>query len=371
MKNVRSLLVQSAVVALLWCVHGQPLFAQAPGWKKTWDDTLAAARKEGKVVVVGSPDPVFRNEIIPKFKARFGIEIEAIYGSSGPLAERARMERASGIRYLDVFMPGPSTAMYTLEAEKLLDPIKPLLLLPEVTDNAKWKLGQPHFIDAGGQNVLMLFRNVESFLFVNDDYVKPEEMRTADDLLNPKWKGKIETQDPLGSGTASDLAAYFYVEKGPEFVRKLFVDQEPVKREDRRQLMGALARGSAPICLTCKIEHARELQKEGYKIREIFELAGSKQRITTAPFVLTLLKDAPHPNAARIFINWMATKEALEIYSRGNGTATLRTDADESFLNPEIIPKPDKAYFDATGSSWILGGRPGAMKSARDVIKGQ
>jgi iron(III) transport system substrate-binding protein len=371
MKNLNSLLAKSVLVALLPFLYAPHLFAQSADWQKTWDETLAAARKEGKVVVAGSPDPVLRNEIIPKFKSKFGIEIEAIFGSSGPLAERARMERTSGIRYLDVFMPGPSTAIYSLEAENILDPIKPLLLLPEVTDDSKWKLGKPHFIDAGEQNVLMLFRNVESFLFINEAYVKPEEMRTADDLLNPKWKGKIETQDPLGSGTASDLSAYFYTEKGPEFVRKLFVDQQPLKQQDRRQLMDSLARGTTPICLTCKIEHARELQNEGYKIREIFELDGSKQRITTAPFVLTLLKDAPHPNAARIFINWMATKEALEIYSRGNGTATLRTDADESFLNPEIIPKPNKAYFDATASSWILDGRPGAMKKAREVIKGQ
>jgi|tagenome__1003787_1003787.scaffolds.fasta_scaffold20963464_4 iron(III) transport system substrate-binding protein len=371
MKDVRAWLAKCVLVALLSLLHAPQLVAQSAGWQKIWDETLAAARKEGKVVVVGSPDPVFRNEIIPTFRSKFGIEIEAIFGSSGPLAERARMERASGIRYLDVFMPGPSTAMYNLEAEHLLDPIKPLLLLPEVADHSKWKLGRPHFIDAGEQNVLMLFRNVESFLFVNEDYVKPGELKTLDDLLNPKWAGKIETQDPLGSGTASDLSAYFYTEKGPDFVRKLFVDQKPVIREDRRQLMDSLARGTTPICLTCKIEHARELQREGYKIREIFELEGSKQRITTAPFVLTLIKDAPHPNAARIFINWMATKEALEIYSRGNGTATLRTDADESFLNPEIIPKRDGAYFDATASSWILGGRPTAMQKARQVIKGQ
>src|SRR3954452_20542282 len=244
MKDVRAWLAKCVLVALLSLLHAPQLVAQSAGWQKIWDETLAAARKEGKVVVVGSPDPVFRNEIIPTFRSKFGIEIEAIFGSSGPLAERARMERASGIRYLDVFMPGPSTAMYNLEAEHLLDPIKPLLLLPEVADHSKWKLGQPHFIDAGKQNVLMLFRNVESFLFVNEAYVKPGELKTLDDLLNPKWAGKIETQDPLGSGTASDLSAYFYTEKGPDFVRKLFVDQKPVIREDRRQLMDSLARGT-------------------------------------------------------------------------------------------------------------------------------
>jgi iron(III) transport system substrate-binding protein len=362
--------MKKAWLVLFSLLYASQVSAQSD-WQKTWDETLAAAKKEGKLVIFGSPDPVLRNEIIPKFKAKFGIDIEAIVGDAAPILERARLERASGMSSIDVMMPGAGAALYQLEPEKILAPIKPLLLLPEVTDNSKWKLGRPRFIDAGEQDVMMLFQNVESFLFVNEDYVKPEEIRTADDLLNPKWKGKIETQDPLSSGMAVEMSAYFYVEKGPDFVRKLFVDQAPLKNADRRQLMDRLARGANPICITCKIEYARDLLKEGFKIREVFELEGSKQRITTAPFVLTVVKDAPHPNAARVFANWIATKEALEIYSRGNGTATLRNDIDESFLDPQIIPKPNKPYFDATTSSWLLRDRPAAMKGTREVITGQ
>ena len=55
-------------------------FAQQKGWEKDWNETLAAAKKEGRVAVAGSPDPVMRNDIIPKFTSRFGIQVEFIAG---------------------------------------------------------------------------------------------------------------------------------------------------------------------------------------------------------------------------------------------------------------------------------------------------
>jgi iron(III) transport system substrate-binding protein len=360
---------RTAIALLMSLVCAPSVLAQGTDWQKTWDDTLAAAKKEGKVVVMGSPDPVMRNEVIGKFAAKYGLQIEYIAGQSGPLTERVRLERAAGIYAVDVFMSGAGTAYFTLLPEKIIDPLKPLLLLPEVTDGSKWKFGKPRFGDAEAQSVLMLFRNVDSLLFINAGYVKPEEMKSPNDLLNPKWQGKIATADPLSSGIGSDLAAYFYTEIGPDFVRKLYIDQKPVKSQDRRQLMDWLARGANPICLTCKIETAGDLQKEGFKIMELFDFTGLKKRVTSSPFVLSYANKAPHPNAARIFINWMATKEALEIYSRGNGTATLRTDVDDSFLNPNIIPKRDEAYFEASEGPWMLTGRQAATEKVREIIK--
>jgi ABC-type Fe3+ transport system substrate-binding protein len=83
------------------------------------------------------------------------------------------------------------------------------------------------------------------------------------------------------------------------------------------------------------------------------------------------MEGAPHPNAAQVFINWMASKEALEIYSRGNRTVTLRNDVDESFLDPNVIPKAGAAYFYASEGEWMLSGRREATRKARDVIKGR
>jgi iron(III) transport system substrate-binding protein len=368
MRKISSLLKTLAV--LTWAAFPNAGIAQSPDWQKTWDETLAAAKKEGKVVVMGSPDPVMRNQVVPAFSARYGIPIEYIAGQSGPLAERVRIERDSGIYSVDVFMSGVGTTFNTLLPLKMLDPIKPILLLPEVTDGSKWKFGKPYFMDAEEKNVLMLFRSRDSLLFINADHVKPEEMKSATDLLNPKWKGKIETQDPLGSGSGGDTAVHFYTQMGPDFVKKLYIDQAPVRLQDRRQLMDRLARGANPICLTCKFETASDLQKEGFNIREIFDLAGMKNRVTSSPFVLSMANKAAHPNAAHIFVNWVATREVLEIYSRENGTATLRTDVDESFLNPEIVPKAGVEYFESTDLEWMTTGRPAVTEKMRALLKG-
>jgi ABC-type molybdate transport system substrate-binding protein len=52
------------------------------GGEAEWKRTVDSAKKEGAVVVAGSPDPVMRNEIIPKFTARFGIPVQYTAGGA-------------------------------------------------------------------------------------------------------------------------------------------------------------------------------------------------------------------------------------------------------------------------------------------------
>jgi iron(III) transport system substrate-binding protein len=346
--------------------------AQTADWQKTWDETLAAARKEGKLVIVGQPSPAMRNEIIPAFTKRYGIPVEQIAGQTSQITGKVRTERESGIYSVDVFMSNASTSVGVLYAEKMLDPIKPLLLLPEVTDGSKWKRGRPFFADPEGQYLLIMFSSVDSLLFINADYVKPEELRAAKDLLNPKWKGKISTEDPsIGGGSGVASAVHFYTQMGPDFVKKLYVEQKPIINRDRRQLTDWMARGTYPICLTCHIDDARSLMAEGFKLVEVFDLADMQNRITPTPSLLSVANKAPHPNAARIFINWMASKEGLELYSRHSQSATLRTDVDESFLDPRIIPKPGVNYVDNTDLDWVAKGQKEVALKVKELLKGK
>ncbi len=112
-----------------------------------------------------------------------------------------------------------------------------------------------------------------------------------------------------------------------------------------------------------------ELQKSGFKLAEIFEIEGMPSRVRPGPFLLTLANRAPNPNAARVFLNWMAGKEALEIYSRRYLQATLRTDVDESHLDPHLVPKADKTYPDDGDFSWITVGRRENTEKARALLK--
>jgi iron(III) transport system substrate-binding protein len=344
--------------------------AQSPDWQKTWDETLAAARKEGLVVIAGSPDPVMRKDIIPLFTARYGITVNFVAGRSGEIAARTRTERSVGVYTIDAYLAGADTSYNVLYREKMIDPLKPLLILPEVTDNTKWKHGEPWFVDPEKQYTLRLFNNVTSIFYINTDFVKPEAMRSANDLLNPKWTGKISTEEPTDdSGSGGNTAAGFYHQLGPDFVKKLYIDQKPVISRDRRQFSDWLARGIYPICLTCRGDDMRLLQKEGFKIADVYELEGWQSRVNSSPFLLSIANKAPHPNAARVFVNWLATKEPLELYSRNNDTATLRTDVDESFLDPRSVPRIGVSYFDENVSQWRSVDKPEITKKLRELLK--
>ena len=108
------------LMALLWSA---PILAQSRTSEKEWNTIIEGAKKEGKVVVAGSPDPVMRNEIIPKFKERYGIPIEFIAGRSSEISARIKTERGSGIYSVDVYLSGPDTTATTLYGEKMIDPV--------------------------------------------------------------------------------------------------------------------------------------------------------------------------------------------------------------------------------------------------------
>jgi iron(III) transport system substrate-binding protein len=339
------------------------------GWEKEWNEILAAAKKEGRVSVAGSPDPVMRNDVIPKFTSRFGIQVEFIAGRASQYIAKVQTERSAGIYSVDIYMTGVDSTVNTLYPEKLIDPLRPLLILPEVLDASRWKTGRPWFIDPEQRFVLRVFRSVIGLLLYNAEHVKSEEIRSARDLLNPKWRGKISTDDPTVAGTGSANAAMLYVELGADFVKRLYIDQKPVFSRERRQYADWLARGTYPICLSCREDDVRGLRQEGFKLVEVYEMSDISPRVNGSPWLLTLANKPPHPNAARVFANWIASKEGLETYSRGYGAATLRTDIDESFLERGTLPRAGVKYFDDTEWNWSVTGRRDARDKVQQLLR--
>ena len=346
-----------------------PSFAQEKGWEKEWATVLAAARKEGRVVVQGEPDPVVRRELLPKFTGRFGIRVEFIAGRTSQVVARVRMERRAKVYTVDVFLAGPGSSALVLYPEKMIDPLKPLLILPEVVDPSKWKPGKLWFNDPEDRFTLRLFSNVSTMLHVNTNYVRPEEIRSAKDLLNPKWKGKMASADPKARGRAQSRAAAYYTHHGEEFLKRLYADQKVRISGTRRQLHDWLARGTYPICLSCSEGYVKPLRKEGFPIATIYRLSDVKSDVSSSPFQLSIANKRPHPNAARVFVNWLASKEGVEIYARGYGTVPLRNDIDESFLPQEIIPKPGVSYFDGSDWRYVTQERRKLRRRVRNILR--
>jgi len=353
---------------LIAVLAAAPAFAQTADWEKKWNAAIAAGKKEGSVVVAGFPDPVMRKEIIPRFAARFGIQVEFIAGRSSEIAARVRNERRAGLYAMDVFLAGPDTTAQVLYKERILDPLRPLLILPEVTDASRWKNGKLWFADPEERYVMRPFSGVRSQLHINADHVKPDDLRAAADLLHPRWRGKIASEDPATVGAGANKAGRFLLQMGEEFVVKLYRDQKPAVSRERRQMADWLARGTHPICLNCDEDNVRPLQQEGFKIEEIFELPPIAPTINASPWLLTVAGRAPHPNAALVFANWIVSREGLEIYSKGFGAPTLRRDVDESFLNPAALPRSGVRYFDEAEWQWITTGRQEASERVRKLL---
>jgi iron(III) transport system substrate-binding protein len=345
------------------------VFAQSADWQKTWDETLAAARKEGKVVVAGPPDAEVRKSLPEAFKNRFGITMEYQSARGTDSATKLRAERAAGIYTADATLAGSNTIFTVLFREKMLAPLKPELILPEVTDGTKWKRGSLWFVDPEEQYVLRIFSTVNEAFWVNTSEVKPGDLRKVRDLLDPKWKGKIAFMDPTVSGTGGNQAANLYALFGKDFVKKLFLDQKTIISRDRRQLTDWLLRGTYPIAFGAEDGELERLRKEGATLNSVYGLEDMPGSLSGGDQV-ALFNHAPHPNAARVFVNWIASKEGTELFARALNMVPVRNDIDASaFMPPEVIPKPGVNYFDPYLYEFTVTTKEDARRNIKELLR--
>ena len=352
---MKRLLAFTIALVLLASATASDAVAQGdPNWKAKWDQLVADAKKEGKVVIIAPSDPQVREAIPKAFKERYGITVEYLGGRSSDMAARLRSERQAGVYTIDVALSGTLTMASIFYAEKMLDPIRPVLIDPSVTDESKWKSGKLWFIDPDDQYILRIFNTRTPMFYLNTDKVKPEEIQTAHDLLNPKFRGKIITSDPTLPGIGSSDSARFYIQYGEDFVRKLYIDQQAILSRDRRQIGDGIARGAYPIAMGAEDEEMIKLAKEGFPVKRVYSLKGMSDIVSPSEGHVGLFNKAPHPNAAKLFVNWIASKEGLEIYAKNRGTSPTRNDIDESYLDPEMIAKSGVDYFDSYNWDFVL-----------------
>jgi len=361
-----------SIIILLTVSLTLPAWGQEKVWERKWNETIAAAKKEGKVVVVGPSEPETRRRIPAAFKARFGIPVEYLSGRTSQIAARIRAERRARLYSVDVFLATTNPMYLILYPEGALAPLKPALFLPDVINPSKWKTGKLWFMDPEEKYILRLFNNISSLLAINTDLVKRKEIRSAKDFLNPKWRGKMTVDDPTATrGGGLVQAGRFYMLFGPEYVKKFYLDQKPVISRNRRQMTDWLARGTYPISFGADNEDVDRLRREGFPILNLVSLSDVPASASSGGGgLLALANQAPHPNAARVFVNWMASKEGLEVYSRTNEVATTRNDIDEkSYLPAQKIPRPGVNYFDNSNFKFVTTTRERVRKYVKKILK--
>lgn len=346
---MRRLTVSFLICAALFTQSSIPVMAQDTA---AWDNLVAAAKREGLVVVIGPPNSAVRQALPAAFAARYGITVEYLGGSTSEQATRLRAERSAGRYTVDVTLAGIQS-MAAFYREKVLMPLRPELIMPEVVDGKNWKKGALWFSDPDQQYVLRLSNYVSSLFHINTSKVASGELRSARDLLDPKWRGKIAVQDPTVPGNGNNMAAQFFVSLGEPFLKRLYIDQKPMISRDTRQLTDWLLRGTYPVVFGADGPQLEKMRDEGLPVSELNEMPDMRPSVIAGFGLVAVFDPVPHPSAAKLFANWMASREGLEAWSRATLTASTRNDIDEaSFLAPEIIPRPGTAYFD--GYDWTF-----------------
>lgn len=143
-------------------------------------------------------------------------------------------------------------------------------------------------------------------VYLNTNLVQESELRTLDDLVNSKWKGKIAVGDVRQGYVRTPISVLRQV-KGDEFVKKLVVDQQPEFIRDRRQLVEALVRGRQPVGYGLHPRVLEEFREQG--VAGHVKNLGFPETDYSGGDVVAVFNKAPHPNAAKLFVNWLLTKE--------------------------------------------------------------
>src|SRR5712692_6009205 len=174
-----------------------------------WNRVLAAAKQEGTVIVAGPPGDSFREALTAFSKAYPEIRLDYTGFAGRDFAPRLIGEREAGQYLWDIHAAGPDTALLVLKPQGAYDPLGPALLLPEVTDDAKWLNGfTAGFLDNERQFVYAFAGYVVPVGSVNREFVPESELSSMEQLLDPRWRGKISWEDPRATGLGSADAGH-------------------------------------------------------------------------------------------------------------------------------------------------------------------
>lgn len=316
------------------------LFGQEkPRWQVDWEKTLDGAKKEGRVNVYVDFSATALIDAGGFQKSFPEIKVFSVPMRNSQL--RIVAERRAGKYVPDVNIAGITQNYPELYHAKALDPIRPGLILPEIVDESRWWQGRHRYADPERQYVFIFlgFPQEGSFRY-NSRLVNPEEFRSSWDFLNLKWKGKIEARDPRNHGPGGGALRFFYnqPELGPNFIRRLYGTMNVTAFRDYRQAMDWLATGKFAICFACG--NTERAKAQGLPV-DTFGIMKEGAGLVAQYGTIALMNRAPHPNAAKIFINWLLSREgqltlqtALARAPDGEAPDSLRIDIPKDNVPP-------------------------------------
>lgn len=315
-------------------------------WEKEWAETLNKARAEAKVVILATYSPTVRKAVSEGFTRSTGISVEIITGRGEEIAARLRTERRAGLYIADVYMGGANTQVNLIKPMSALAPLRPAIFLPDVLDPDSWFQNRLPFLD---KEELIFIHNVHPGasreVAFNTRILKEDEVKTYRDLLKPVFKGKMNIQDPTIPGKGSywfSNALKKYKGLDLDFMKAL-AKQEPVITRDKRIQVEWIAQGKHLVSILPDNSILQDFLQAGAPLA--FIMPEEAVPVLTIGFGSLSLIDKPaHPFAAKLFVNWILSKEGQITFARGYDSQSARVDVPFDFVSPENVRDSKLAY---------------------------
>lgn len=303
-------------------------------WGVEWEKTLAAARKEGKVVTNISAGRETIQDLTRVMEEKFGITLENIPTTGSQAATKIVAERNAGLYLMDIIVSGPTTLTELLIPVGAMDPLEPVLILPEAKDPGNWWKGEIPWVTEKKDGLSFVATVNHPFLY-NTDLVRKEELTSYRSLLEPKFKEKIVIRDPTVSGAGNSFfTAVAHAIMGVDYFKEL-VKQKPAIMRDGRIQAEWVSRGKHLVGLGPSTDTVAEFIDLGAPVARTVPKEGGY--VSSGGACLGLINKAPHPNAAKVFINFLLSKEGQDIWVVKQGAESMLLYATVKHLKPDQI----------------------------------
>lgn len=313
-------------------------------WQIKWDSLLKEAKKEGVLAMYSTAGTEVRDALTETLQKNFGLRLEYTAGKGAEISQKLASERRAGIYMVDIYIGGTSTTLNQLKPAGMLDPLEREIFLPENLDSKAWYGGGLRWRDKD-RTALSFLTYVVPPLVVNTNLVGAGEIKSYRDLLNPKWKGKLAMNDP----TVAGIGLTFFRIVGGEIMgydyMKELVKQEPLILRDQRLQVEWVAQGKYAIAVAPTQALITSFINIGAPLAYVLPAEGGW--VAAGSGNIALVNRAPHPNAARLALNWVLTKEAQTLISKAVGVSSARMDVPTKGMDPATLIKPGMKYIDA------------------------
>jgi len=333
-----------------------------------WKTVLEAAKREGTVKCACPPRRDFALAFKKGFEDAFpGMTLELTAATLPEFPMRVAKEQAAKMFLWDVYTFGPGAEIFDLKTKGGLESLWDYLVLPEVLNDSAWIGGiKDRFLDIEQRHIFGMFFTISTGS-INRDVLPDLKIKSFDELLNPALKGKFVSVDPRVGGSGESLAAAIYQRYGRDGLKKLFVDQDVLLVKGNVEVAEQVVRKSRPISLTSVSPDSQIRFKEaGVKLNIADLFVPELARAGTNGSCPAVFKNPPHPNATKVFINWLLSRDGQKIVSGARGEPSARTDVPPA--SPEDAPKPGIKYLDAHKEEVMAKYLAPAQKILRELI---